>query len=532
MSSADLRLFAKQIVRRPRPTSPASSRDASPSALARSPSSGVEERRVPERDRPLGARRRVVLDDGRLLAGQRARELAGVRDRRRGEQELRLGAVDPREPAQPPQDVRDVRAEDAAVDVRLVDDDEAEVVEEVAPQVVARQDADVEHVGVREHEVRPAADLPAPLGRRVAVVDRRADAGDAELPERARLILRERLRRVEVERARVPVGRERVEHREVERERLPRGGARRDDDVAAARGRGVRFGLVRVELVDPAARERLAQRRMEASRAAALSAPRARARSRGARARPRRGGRPRWPVLVIRPLKRRRARPRGRSVAASMPVRSAPARARRPRRTVPRVRRRRGRSAPVPGGSGRRRRRPSRRARASGAWIPAKPSSSTRPGPSPSSSRIRGVAEAARAGGRRCIGTLNHDEAAAHRHVPRHSVRLAAADVGALQVALVEHEASGRSSCRGRSAGGTTSTSPRSRAVCTSGVNVRAPGCLAARLRSHPSNLIRVMPAKGVRWFHAASRSRAPTPAEAPGSRPTSRRSPPRASTA
>ncbi len=39
MSSADLRLFAKQIVRRPRPTSPASSRDASPSALARRPSS-------------------------------------------------------------------------------------------------------------------------------------------------------------------------------------------------------------------------------------------------------------------------------------------------------------------------------------------------------------------------------------------------------------------------------------------------------------------------------------------------------------
>ena len=39
MSSADLRLFAKQIVRRPRSTRPASSSDASPSALARNPSS-------------------------------------------------------------------------------------------------------------------------------------------------------------------------------------------------------------------------------------------------------------------------------------------------------------------------------------------------------------------------------------------------------------------------------------------------------------------------------------------------------------
>ena len=145
-----------------------------------------------------------------------------------------------------------MRAEDAAVDVRLVDDDEAEVVEEVAPEVVSRQDADVEHVGVREHDVRPAADLPAPFGRRVAVVDRRAHAGDAELRERTRLILRERLRRVEVERARVAVGGERVEDGEVERERLPRRGAGRDDDVAVARGR-VRLRLVRVELGDAAA---------------------------------------------------------------------------------------------------------------------------------------------------------------------------------------------------------------------------------------------------------------------------------------
>ena len=39
--------------------------------------------------------------------------------------------------------------------------------------------------------------------------------------------------------------------------------------------------------------------------------------------------------------------------------------------------------------------------RRSGAWMPAKPSSSTRAGGSPSSSRIRGVALAASAGGRR-----------------------------------------------------------------------------------------------------------------------------------
>ena len=138
----------------------------------------VEERRVPERDRPLRMRRGVLADDGRLDAEQRLDELARVGDRRRGEQELRLGAVDRRGAAQAAQNVRDVRPEDAAVDVRLVHDHVAEVLEDVAPAVVVRQDPDVEHVRVREDDVRPLADLPAPLGLGVAVVDRRrAGAG-------------------------------------------------------------------------------------------------------------------------------------------------------------------------------------------------------------------------------------------------------------------------------------------------------------------------------------------------------------------
>ena len=220
------------------------------------PELGVEQRRVPDDDLALGARGRVAVDDGRRLAGQLERELACVRDRRRGEQELRLGVVDPRESSQPAQDVRDVRAEDAAVDVRLVDDDVAEVREDVSPAVVVREDADVEHVGVREDDVRPLADLPAPLARRVAVVDRRAETLQPELGERARLILRERLRRVEVERARLRVARDRVEDGEVEGERLPRRGSGRDDDVLAALRGLPRLGLVAVERGDAGRDER------------------------------------------------------------------------------------------------------------------------------------------------------------------------------------------------------------------------------------------------------------------------------------
>ena len=227
---------------------------------------GVEQRRVPDDDLALGAGGGVRVDDGRRLAGQLERELAGVRDRRRGEQELRLGVVDPREPPQPAQDVRDVRAEDAAVDVRLVDDDVAEVREDVSPAVVVREDADVEHVRVREDDVRPLADLPAPLGRRVAVVDRGPQPLEPELRERARLILRERLRRVEVERPRLRLAGDRVEDGEVERERLPRGRAGRDDDVLAALRRLPRLGLVSEERRDAGRDERGGDARIEVVR--------------------------------------------------------------------------------------------------------------------------------------------------------------------------------------------------------------------------------------------------------------------------
>ena len=139
----------------------------------------VEQGRIPEHDVALGAGRRVGVDHRGRPPGQRQRQLAGVRDRRRREQELRLGAVRQGQALQPPEHVADVRTEDAAIDVRLVDDDVAQVVEHVAPAIVVRQDADVEHVGVRQDHVRGLADLRPPLGLGVAVVDRRADPTEA-----------------------------------------------------------------------------------------------------------------------------------------------------------------------------------------------------------------------------------------------------------------------------------------------------------------------------------------------------------------
>ena len=64
-----------------------------------------------------------------------------------------IGAVDRGDSPQPPQHVRDVRAEHAAVDVGLVDHDEREVREQLVPSSVVGQDPDVEHVRVREDQV-------------------------------------------------------------------------------------------------------------------------------------------------------------------------------------------------------------------------------------------------------------------------------------------------------------------------------------------------------------------------------------------
>ena len=54
-----------------------------------------------------------------------------------------------------------MRAKHAAVDVRLVEDDEREVGEQIAPRRVVREDADVQHVGIGHDQVRALTDRRA-----------------------------------------------------------------------------------------------------------------------------------------------------------------------------------------------------------------------------------------------------------------------------------------------------------------------------------------------------------------------------------
>ena len=284
----------------------------------------VEQRRVPDRDPPTGPRGAVGVDEVERRADQALGELLGVGDRRRGEDEARLGAVDRGDPAQPAQDVGDVGAEDAAVDVRLVDDDVAEPRQHLAPVLVVGQDADVEHVGVGQDQVGAAPDRGALLARRVAVVDRVPEAAGGDLDELARLVLGQRLGRVEVERPRVRVAGDRVEHRHVEGERLARRGAAGDDHVLGLGSRAAPRAGARRACVTPLRSSASRRSAVELRRAAGPRSPRPRAR----RSR-RRGGRPRGPGRW------RRARPRR---SPSPRAGRAPARPRSARGSVPRGR--------------------------------------------------------------------------------------------------------------------------------------------------------------------------------------------------
>ncbi len=144
-----------------------------------------------------------------------------------------------------------MRAEHPTGDVRLVDDHDRQPQEEVRPARVVGQQRRVEHVRVREHEVRVATDQRALGGRSVPVVHGGAQLGQLEHTHLPELIPRERLRRVEPQGRRLlAVERGRCEGHG-RSERLPRGGPRGEHHVAACQQRTQGARLVRVQALDP-----------------------------------------------------------------------------------------------------------------------------------------------------------------------------------------------------------------------------------------------------------------------------------------
>ena len=214
-------------------------------------------------------RRAVVVDQLDRCLEDALGELARVGDRGAGADEDRVGAVVGADPPQAPDDVRDVAAEEPAVGVQLVDDDELQVLEELEPLRVVREDRRVEHVRVGDDDLAGRADDAAHVGRRVAVVGVRLEADLGGVGQRAQLdelVRRERLGGEEVEGPRRGVLRDGVEDRQVVAERLARCRRRDDDDVAPARCGLVGGRLVGVQRLDPAPAQRVDDPRVHALR--------------------------------------------------------------------------------------------------------------------------------------------------------------------------------------------------------------------------------------------------------------------------
>ena len=217
------------------------------SADPRAPRGGVEERRLHEEHVPLARRCAVAVDDPGPPPCQGRRELARVRDRRRAADDDGGRPVVRADPQEPPDDVRDVAAEDAPVHVELVDDDVPELLEQAIPLGVVGEDRRVEHVRVRDDDLARGADDGADGRGRVAVVGRGVDlevGRGREGAERRDLVLPERLRREQEERAGGRVVGERLQHRHLVAEALAGGRGRHDHDVLTGADRLDRLRLV------------------------------------------------------------------------------------------------------------------------------------------------------------------------------------------------------------------------------------------------------------------------------------------------
>ncbi len=229
------------------------------------PQLGIDDGRVVAHEGLVAGRRPALGDLLDRLAGDATGQLAGVGDGRRGHDELGRRSVVRTDALEPAQDVGEVRAEDAAIGVQLVDDDVAQVLEQRRPLRVVGQDPRVEHVGVRQHQVGPGPHRAAGVLRRVAVVGEHAHLGH-RLRQRLQLrelVLGQRLGREQIEDAGFRTLDERLQDRQVVAERLARRRRRDHHDVAAGLDQLPHARLVAEQLLDAARAQGLGDARVE-----------------------------------------------------------------------------------------------------------------------------------------------------------------------------------------------------------------------------------------------------------------------------
>ncbi len=216
----------------------------------------IEQRRVVEDQAALPARRPAPIDQRDVVLFQQSlRELARVGDGRGGTDECRMRAIKRANALKASYDVGNLTAEQTAIRVELVDHDVLQARKEAPPPCVVRQDACVQHVGVRHDDVPALANRGAAAGRGVAVVrvDTELDGQPAlQRAELRQLVLGEGLRREQVDGATLGVLEHLLQDRQVVAKRFAAGGGRDDREVTSAPYFGVSLGLVGVKSIDPA----------------------------------------------------------------------------------------------------------------------------------------------------------------------------------------------------------------------------------------------------------------------------------------
>jgi hypothetical protein len=159
-----------------------------------------------------------------------------------------------------------VCAEDAPVDVQLIQHDPAETPQEGLPLGVMREDAHVQHVRVRDQRRgRIGADFASPRRGRVAVVDlepRRRQRAEApgQRAESGKLVPGQRLGRVEEQRLAPRILEKRLEHRRREQQRLARRRRGDEQNVRPAAGVIETPRLMAEQPLDPVRAERVVER--------------------------------------------------------------------------------------------------------------------------------------------------------------------------------------------------------------------------------------------------------------------------------
>ena len=117
------------------------------------------------------ARRAIVVDQMDRFLDQPPGQLLRIPDGRRSQDELRPGPVKICYSLQPSNDIGNMRAENAAVGMGLVDDHIMQVGEKFIPVGVMGKNAGVQHVRVGQDDAGIAADGGAVLLGGVAVID-------------------------------------------------------------------------------------------------------------------------------------------------------------------------------------------------------------------------------------------------------------------------------------------------------------------------------------------------------------------------